>query len=459
MAADIPTKAPVLKAPPPVIYNWTGFYIGAGLGGGMFNLDSSLTNNGVLQSDNVTNGGRGVFGTVGIGYDYQFSNRIVAGAFVDGDFSNIKGHFSDPWFGNSGDIKQRWAWAAGVRGGYLVNPAVLSYFSAGFTQARFSSPTLTSGGLGIQGFDTFEAHTYNGWFLGSGFEAMLPGMPGWTVKTEYRFSDYGSTDLTIFNRAGAPTTNVVNIHPFVQTVRAEVAYKFGWGRDALGSSAMAYAPPSPAPARYSWTGFYIGAGGGYGMFNLDSSLTAVGVVQSDNQTLGGRGWFGTAGAGFDYQFSGPFVAGVFGDYDFSDIKGNWHDPYWESGGEAKIRSAWYAGARAGYLLTPDVLAYLSGGYTQARLSDVHLHNFGFTSQPLPDVLPATTFNGWFIGGGVEAMVPWIPGVSLKSEYRFADYRSKDIAIVNPSIDPVASVNIHPYVQTIRTSVVYRFGVR
>ena len=34
-------------------------------------------------------------------------------------------------------------------------------------------------------------------------------------------------------------------------------------------------------------------------------------------------------------------------------------------------------------------------------------------------MAATTYNGWFIGAGAEAMLPWFPGLSLKSEYRFA----------------------------------------
>src|SRR5262249_40516966 len=153
-----------------------------------------------------------------------------------------------------------------------------------------------------------------------------------------------------FDVAGSPTATA-RIHPYVQTVRAELAYKFGLPRGALGSGAMAYAAAPAAPVAYNWTGFYIGAGGGYGMFNLDSSLTSDGVLRSDNQTLGGRGWFGTVNGGFDYQFSGPFVAGVFVDGDFSDIHGNWSDPYWEEGGPIKQKWAWFAGARAGYLLT------------------------------------------------------------------------------------------------------------
>ena len=70
------------------------------------------------------------------------------------------------------------------------------------------------------------------------------------------------------------------------------------GREALGSGADI--ARGAVPAAYNWTGFYIGAGGGYGMFNLDFSLTQSGALRSDNQALGGRGWFGT---GFDYQFA------------------------------------------------------------------------------------------------------------------------------------------------------------
>src|SRR5262249_54972648 len=31
-AADLPTKAPILKAPPIEVWNWTGFYIGGNVG-------------------------------------------------------------------------------------------------------------------------------------------------------------------------------------------------------------------------------------------------------------------------------------------------------------------------------------------------------------------------------------------------------------------------------------------
>ncbi|HSV23009.1 MAG TPA: hypothetical protein VLJ17_08270, partial [Xanthobacteraceae bacterium] len=43
-AADLPVKAPVYKAPIAVpVYNWTGFYVGANIGGAWSNI--TLTDN------------------------------------------------------------------------------------------------------------------------------------------------------------------------------------------------------------------------------------------------------------------------------------------------------------------------------------------------------------------------------------------------------------------------------
>src|SRR5262245_42300688 len=105
-AADMPPRASYKAPPPAPVYNWTGFYVGAGFGYGMFNADSVLIHGATGQPDtpNVTAGGRGLFGTVLVGGDYQFSERIVAGVFADFDFSRIKGDLGIVEF--SGEMKQ-----------------------------------------------------------------------------------------------------------------------------------------------------------------------------------------------------------------------------------------------------------------------------------------------------------------------------------------------------------------
>src|SRR5436853_7005911 len=56
------------------------------------------------------------------------------------------------------------------------------------------------------------------------------------------------------------------------------------------------APPMPVT---SWTGCYLEGGGGYGMW--DQNVTSFNSnVQTDARVNnGGRGWFGTVGAGCD----------------------------------------------------------------------------------------------------------------------------------------------------------------
>ena len=70
---------------------------------------------------------------------------------------------------------------------------------------------------------------------------------------------------------------------------------------------------------YNWTGFYIFGGGGGGLWAADATRCPVSVVlhgrsslPSRDQRLGGSGWFGTVGAGYDWQFNSKWVAGIFG---------------------------------------------------------------------------------------------------------------------------------------------------
>src|SRR5258705_9832156 len=80
VAADLPARA-YTKAPPPVVApSWTGFYIFGGAGGGLWAADSNVESfpGAVARSRDQRFGGSGWFGTVGIGYDWQFNSRWVA---------------------------------------------------------------------------------------------------------------------------------------------------------------------------------------------------------------------------------------------------------------------------------------------------------------------------------------------------------------------------------------------
>ena len=129
--------------------------------------------------------------------------------------------------------------------------------------------------------------------------------------------------------------------------------------------------PAPVPvAVYNWTGCYVGAGGGYGMVNQDTQTFTIRLVRLQwSNEPGGRGWFGTVQVGCDYQIGPNIVIGAFGDYDFGNISGDIIPPvYRVIVGEERLRLV-VGGWRANWLVVvPQLLAYVSGGYTQAHFN-------------------------------------------------------------------------------------------
>jgi outer membrane immunogenic protein len=100
--------------------SWTGFYIFGG-GGGLWAADQQVrdTPTGLPLTVSQRQGGSGWFGTVGLGYDWQFNQTWVAGVFADGQFGSIKGTLQDPTssvgaFGISSPQKLEDSWAVGV---------------------------------------------------------------------------------------------------------------------------------------------------------------------------------------------------------------------------------------------------------------------------------------------------------------------------------------------------------
>ena len=82
-------------------------------------------------------------------------------------------------------------WSGGGRIGVLVTPQLLTYFSAGYTEAHYNSVNLLNNfaPIGAAQGTYFGGRTYKGYFLGAGDEYTLGFMPGLFWKTEYRFSD------------------------------------------------------------------------------------------------------------------------------------------------------------------------------------------------------------------------------------------------------------------------------
>jgi outer membrane immunogenic protein len=242
LAADLPartyTKTPMMAEP---VYNWTGFYIFGGAGGGVWDAKTDSSGfagpNAPFAIRNHRTGGDGWFGTVGAGYDWQFNHSWVAGIFADGQFGSLRGSLEDTIAFAEGQIKMEDSWAAGVRLGYLVAPNVLSYVNAGYTGSHWSGSTLTSlvtAGGGGSLVSTTPSFNRDGWFIGGGVENSLNFFgitaPGWFMKTEYRAAYYGRTTLT--ETFVPPIPGVVindTFKPLVQTISTSLVYRFNWG--------------------------------------------------------------------------------------------------------------------------------------------------------------------------------------------------------------------------------------
>jgi hypothetical protein len=123
-------------------------------------------------------------------------------------------------------------WAVGGRVGYLISPRFLTYFDGGFTQARFDQVNynFSIAGGGATGV-SLPGQTYNGWFIGSGYEYSFDWLPipGIFWKTEYRYSQYNTaTPSFVTTAGGVPTGFSLNATKFTQFVSTELVWRFNW---------------------------------------------------------------------------------------------------------------------------------------------------------------------------------------------------------------------------------------
>jgi outer membrane immunogenic protein len=372
MAADLASQ-PYTKAPAPVVVapNWTGFYIFGGGGGGVWdgvgNDQARLSGVALTQDQHL--GGDGWFGIVGAGFDWQFNRTWVAGVFADGQFGSMRGTLTDPLTAALSEVigqeTLKGTWAVGVRLGYLVAPNVLSYVNAGYTGTQWSGASYFSGAIPalVNGaLFTTPSFTQNGWFVGGGVENSLDifgiQIPGLFMKTEYRAAYFGRETLPetftpagvfAFGGGGGLTPDSPTLKPLVQTISTSLVYRFNWSGPvvaAFSESAMAAdlatqpytKAPAPVVVAPNWTGFYIFGGGGGGVWDGVGNVQAQpsGVALTQDQHLGGDGWFGTVGTGFDWQFNRTWVAGVFADGQFGSMRGTLTDPSFLIGASGKF---------------------------------------------------------------------------------------------------------------------------
>ena len=161
-------------------------------------------------------------------------------------------------------------------------------------------------------------------------------------------------------------------------------------------------------------------------------ITGANIPLTIDQRQGGSGWFGTVGIGYDWQFNGPWVAGVFADGQFGSIKGTLQDPIDQvtaTDKDAGRVGGWCAGRLPG---SPEcsvlrewwLLRFSLVGHDVAR---------SLAGAPVGAHTDSFNRNGWFIGGGVENNLNIFgitaPGWFMKTEYRSAFYDKKSIDLL------------------------------
>ena len=150
------------------------------------------------------------------------------------------------------------------------------------------------------------------------------------------------------------------------------------------------------------------------------------------------------------ELSDHIVAGVLGDFDFGSVTGGYLDPATGGTGTMKEKYSWAAGGRLGWLVFPEFLAYVSGGYTQAHFTGFSLSN-GTT-------LAAHNYSGWFASIGVDTTFPLLGnGWFFRSDFRYSQYGSATLAEVNAAGAVVDLQSIRPAVQAVTAGLIYKFN--
>jgi outer membrane immunogenic protein len=210
LAADFGVQP--YDAAPAAVYNWTGFYLGGHVGGG---ISSSEVLNGIVTTNND---GIRLLGGVQAGADYQFGSFVVG---AEGQYSWLGGASNGIIFpGGFIYTNERRALASVTgRAGFAWGPALL-YAKGGYAWAD-NQERLTFGGVPFP--FAFDRNRRDGWSIGAGVEYMFA--PNFSAKVEYQYYDFGQSAFV------APAAFV----PFgafrvdEHTVKAGLNYRFNPG--------------------------------------------------------------------------------------------------------------------------------------------------------------------------------------------------------------------------------------
>ena len=241
--------ASAFSATPSNASDWNGAYVGLAIGARAMDADWTTTqtffpagapipffsSNPSASLDSTDFWGAGY-----IGYNWRSSSSMIIG--LEGDFGYAKNEdrvadripglgVPNPVATSFADVEATWDASIRARAGFLINPTLMLYGTAGIAFQRIKATatcpadtTVCNPALGTQTFSTTETRT--GFTVGGGLEALWS--QNWLVRAEYRYNDYGSFNFTAIpplagSRFGADADLETQTHTF----SVGIAYKFG----------------------------------------------------------------------------------------------------------------------------------------------------------------------------------------------------------------------------------------
>jgi outer membrane immunogenic protein len=192
-----------------------------------------------------------------------------------------------------------------------------------------------------------------------------------------------------------------------------------------------------------WTGFYVGANGGYAWRDTSDQFAYPACITGCYPAYGGigaDGGFGGGQIGYNFQgiFGSPaFVAGIEADIQGADIKGSGATvPAVDEHYRTSLDWFGTVRGRLGYAAS-STLIYFTGGFAFGGLRQHAEDNDSYTPNPIAYYESNGTVTGYVLGGGVE--YKFNPSWSLKAEYQYLNFGKNDPALANSTSAPATAV--------------------
>jgi outer membrane immunogenic protein len=228
LAADVGSRPAFSKAPATVspAYDWSGFYIGANVGGAWTNgrVTDTALNGAFVATGNSRNSG--VIGGGQIGYNFMATPNVLLGLEADADGTSLRGSVTSIDGSNQHSSRLNAFGTARGRAGF-VQDNWLFYATGGFAWSEGSitrtqivavpgaNPPIPAAAGTVETAMT----TRTGWTAGGGIERVFAAH--WSVRVEYLYLNF-SNATSVFPLANRQETSSLTMN----VARVGVNYKF-----------------------------------------------------------------------------------------------------------------------------------------------------------------------------------------------------------------------------------------